>query len=466
MLDPTNQMTDLIVIIPGITGSILAKDGEEVWGLSGATIIKNLLSLGRNLKNLQLPQDIGNEFPHDGVKPIGLMPDLHLLPGLWTIDGYGKLVHNLRKRFQLTFATESHAGNLLLFPYDWRLSNVVSARQLAHVATRELERWQTLSNNPDAKLILICHSMGGLVARWFLELEGGREITRRLITIGTPFQGSINALSTLVNGFSKGLGPLRVDLTDLVRSFPSMYQLLPTYPSIVSDSGPEHKLIDLPIPEIAHDLLKSADEFHQRISSSSPDAEYRVSVIKGHIQPTNQSAKLCGNSVEPLRQYKGVDLGGDGTVPRFSSHPSDWRDGDSDSIFAAQKHGSLQNTDGVLDQIFGILTGENIARWMGAKRISVDVPEVIASQEKILIQAQAEDDDDTLPLEVNIENEQGEICRPPELLKNLGQGQYEANVDGLPPGAYRVRVSSAVSSRPVDPVTDLILVWGLPPINE
>jgi triacylglycerol esterase/lipase EstA (alpha/beta hydrolase family) len=65
---------------------------------------------------------------------------------------------------------------------------LLSASKLAETASRGLDRWRKYTQNPDAKLVLICHSMGGLVARWFLEVLGGREITRQLITIGTPYQ--------------------------------------------------------------------------------------------------------------------------------------------------------------------------------------------------------------------------------------------------------------------------------------
>lgn len=75
-------MGDLIVVIPGITGSVLELNGKEVWGLSGTAIAGNLLSLGRNIKGLALPEGIGDEAPGDGVRATCLMPDLHLLPGL------------------------------------------------------------------------------------------------------------------------------------------------------------------------------------------------------------------------------------------------------------------------------------------------------------------------------------------------------------------------------------------------
>lgn len=39
-------------------------------------------------------------------------------------------------------------------------------------------------------LDVIAHSMGGLVSRWFIEREGGAEIVRRLVMLGTPNGGS------------------------------------------------------------------------------------------------------------------------------------------------------------------------------------------------------------------------------------------------------------------------------------
>jgi len=39
-------------------------------------------------------------------------------------------------------------------------------------------------------LHVVAHSMGGLVARWFIEREGGHEIVNRLVMLGTPNAGS------------------------------------------------------------------------------------------------------------------------------------------------------------------------------------------------------------------------------------------------------------------------------------
>src|SRR5262249_47253822 len=152
--------------------------------------------------------------------------------------------------FTLTPATEDQPGNFIEFPYDWRLSNQLNAQRLADVAVPQLERWRRHTQNQDAKLILICHSMGGLIARWFLEVMGGREITRMLITIGTPYQGAVNALSALVNGLFMGLGPIGISVDELVRSFPSAYQLLPTYPCLDCGDGEPRELRGMDLPNV------------------------------------------------------------------------------------------------------------------------------------------------------------------------------------------------------------------------
>lgn len=56
------------------------------------------------------------------------------------------------------------------------------------------------------QLDIIAHSMGGLVSRWFIEHEGGSQIARRLIMLGTPNGGSpwprVVDWATLALGFS------------------------------------------------------------------------------------------------------------------------------------------------------------------------------------------------------------------------------------------------------------------------
>jgi hypothetical protein len=55
------------------------------------------------------------------------MPDLHVLPGLWTVNlGYSALRNWLDSKFHLINAPlddKDRYANFLPVPYDWRLSN-------------------------------------------------------------------------------------------------------------------------------------------------------------------------------------------------------------------------------------------------------------------------------------------------------------------------------------------------------
>jgi len=263
-------LSDLVVVIPGITGSTLYVRGNPVWELSGRAVMGGVLSLGRNIDDLALEDGFGDAFPasagsgepDDGVEALGLMRDLHVVPGLWSpIKGYSALVGFFSRRFTVT------AGNIIEFPYDWRLSNAVSGRRLAAMALPALERWRAQTNNPDAKLVLVAHSMGGLVSRWFLEVCGGWEVTRWLITLGTPYQGAMNSVDALARGLSKGLGSLRKDLTELVSSFPSMHELLPTYPCVDAGSGTLRTVTDGGLG-LNSAMVTSAAEFHSRLAAA------------------------------------------------------------------------------------------------------------------------------------------------------------------------------------------------------
>lgn len=454
------EMSDLIVVIPGIMGSALSIGNKPVWGLSCKAIIGNILSLGKNLDRLALPDGIGDNDPKDGVFATHLLPDLHLLPGLWSIDGYGKLVHYLRSHFILDDVGEKKPGNLMLFPYDWRLSNVVSAKRLAIVVERELERWRKVTSNKEAKLIFICHSMGGLVARYFLEVIGGHEITRKLITIGTPYQGSVNAVERLVNGFSNWLGPMQDVLIRLSSSLPSLYQLLPNYPCLDTGDGNLLKLTKASLPNLENSRVKAASDFHQKINdcAKSKDAKYEIIAIKGHVQPTAQTAYLERDTIIPIKLYGGVDRGGDGTVPRPSSHPPEWEGETRTTIFAAQKHASLQNSEGILQQLFGALTG-HLGKWLGDEQIGVEMPDVIEAGNHLPIFAKSKSGDTTLVLQAIVNREDGKVVSEPLLLQNKGWGVYSEKMKDLRPGCYRITVESAVPQRPVESVTDITLVW-------
>jgi hypothetical protein len=453
------QLNDMVVVVPGIMGSTLVHDGREIWGLQSHSVAANLVSLGRPIRNLILPDRIGDAPPDDGVTAGALMRSAQIVPNFWNlVTGYSELVDYLTDRFTLERSTAAEPGNLLLFPYDWRLSNRLNAARLSASVVPALDRWRH-AGHPDAKLVFVCHSMGGLIVRWFLEVLGGHELTKSLITIGTPYRGSIDALISLANGFAVGLGPLSVNLDDVLRSFPSVYQLLPTYECVETRDGLLKSLEGVDVPNVPRTAISDALRFHDTISVAAKVANppYATYAIKGIIQPTFQSARINEGKVRPLRSHRGLDKAGDGTVPRPSSHPPEWN-GEATSIYMAQKHGALQANGEVLRQIFGILTGDILGTLSGIPRIGLSIPDVAILGEALEVCAISEDGDDRLALQADLVHETG--WRPASrLMAPNRNGAYIAMFHELVPGAYRITVRAAEFTPPVEEVTGLTLLW-------
>ena len=146
-----------------------------------------------------------------------------------------------------------------------------------------------------------------------------------LITFGTPHRGSLNAVDFLVNGFVKKLGPLKLaDLSQLLRSLTSVYQLLPIYPCVDAGGGQGARRRGRPAHVDRARATAALHDFHRAIEAGAATHEVaptRSTRSSGITQGTKQSGRLDGDRLVLVEQYGGDDMGGDGTVPRVSSTP-------------------------------------------------------------------------------------------------------------------------------------------------
>jgi hypothetical protein len=455
-------MPDVLVIVPGITGSVLQKDGRDVWAISGGAVVQALRSLGRSVQDLALPpgasalDDLG-----DGVTAPRLVADVHLIPGLWKIDGYSRLVAAVERRFDVRVGE-----NLFAFPYDWRRDNRVAAHRLARQSAGWLRAWRQRSGNPDARLIILAHSMGGLVARYFLEPLGGWRSTRMLVTFGTPYRGSLNALEFVANGLRRRLGPVPLaDLSRLLRSFDSVYQLLPVYPCV--DAGGERLLRvteTTGIPNLDPARAAAARAFHEEIREAVEaheqdqaylDRRYAVHPIVGMFQPTALSARLGEGRLETLTSYPGEDQDGDGTVPRVSATPLELgRSGRE--VYAANRHACLQNSRSMLDHVTGLLSGLDLdlGTYYGPlpTRLSLDVEDGYAAGEPVGVRVRPEDEE-ARALVATLTDADGEVVQRLPLTP-ADDGWWAVELGPCAEGTYRV----VVAGEDAEPVADVFAV--------
>src|SRR5690606_27060483 len=109
------------------------------------------------------------------------------------------------------------------FAYDWRRDLRAAAKAFDRAATGWLEEWRQQLGREDVKLVIIGHSMGAMVARYYLEALDGWKNARALVTFGAPFRGTPAVLRALTGQLPE-LGPGGAGLTPLLQSFTSLYQ--------------------------------------------------------------------------------------------------------------------------------------------------------------------------------------------------------------------------------------------------
>jgi hypothetical protein len=449
----------LVIVLPGISGSVLTKDGVEVWGTSTSAIWRAVTSGADSIRGLAIQgiDDPSLDDLGDGVQAVRLVQDLHILRGLWKIDGYTAIVARLKASLGL-----EEGKNLFEFAYDWRRDSRVAARKLARSGKTWLGSWRQSSGAADAKLVLVAHSMGGLVAQYFLEALGGWKDARALISFGTPYRGSLNALGYLANGYSEGIGPLKVDLSSTLASFTAVYQLLPAFACVDRGTGKQERIGEIEgVAGVDPARAKAALGFYEEIKAAAGQnaqdpayqaGGYETYPIVGLAQPTFQSATVAGGKVTLLRSFEGKDNSGDGTVPRVSATPFEMS-GAHREIYVAEHHGSLQNFDPALVNLLGVMTGMELdlrTFFSAVQTLSVDIDDVYGASDVVLRATPSVE----APVAARIED--AETKAVVQTLPLVEDGDVYVARTALPPGAYRVKVTADFPTNPVT-VTETFL---------
>ena len=459
--------TDLIVVLPGILGSTLRRKGHLVWAPSAGSVLRAIRTFGKSVKDLEVRAGGIDEKPDDGIEPVSLLPDLHILPGVWAPGkGYDRLVARLSGLGYREAVPGDGAppASLLPVPYDWRLSNRYNGQRLKMIVEPALDRWRAQGGPyQDARIVFVCHSMGGLVARWYIEQCGGAELTRKLITLGTPYRGAARALSPLVNGIRADLGRFSVDLTEFARSMPSLYQLLPEYACLTSATSPGGlaKTTELALPELSTKMVEDAMLFHTTLRESENKRAASLATtyaILGTEQETATTATLSGGRIQLLGTYGDEDVGGDGTVPGVGAARADVALDSNTLQRFPEKHSSLQRNRAVFEAVRGIITARPLVVRGITDRVGlrVTVPEIAIRGEPVTVEV-TPTEPVRYPVQVTVTSETG---RPIESLTlKPANGTASATFESLPPGAYTIDAFDPDRAPRYAPVSSDLLIW-------
>ncbi len=340
------KIKDLVILVPGVLGSRLLYNGAPLWGDGSPTFLQWVRRRSTDLGRLSVGADDPSlDDLGDGIVPDGVVEGFFVVGRFVAAGGYGPVLKFLQREFSLRLG-----DSLQVFAYDWRRDLRVAARRLAVKAEGWLQAWRNHSGNREARVILICHAMGGLVGRYYADVEGGWPSVSRIISIGSPFRGSIRALDVLYFGLDfQSYGLPLPDLTPVARTLTSIYQLLPHYPAIRTFAGDVVSPFDIRIPTFEHQKMERARQLHRdlvdrhiRNRSAEGYAAMRSHSIVGIGQPTVELGRLLPNGTLAIDRDAGEnELDGDGVVPRFSAEAPAANGFEGHWYYLPQSHGML-----------------------------------------------------------------------------------------------------------------------------
>lgn len=283
-----------VVVIHGIMGGRLTdrETGKILWGGRDRSDFADPTS-GEGLRAVSFPMvgPDGMDTPlherEDGVDATGSIHSFRArLAGLpLSVPAYGPILEMLgvggflkeedaerrflgggKKNTMLEYDHRSVA-NCFEFFYDWRRSVPDNAARLKRFIENVLvfSRYDAkLPEDSDLKVDIVAHSMGGLLARWFLRYGGkqlpedgtrlpiswaGGDLVENAILIGTPNGGSLMGIEKLHGGLPPTPATPGYPAA-LLNTFPAIYQLMPRSrhePAICGDTG--NPIDDLYDPE-------------------------------------------------------------------------------------------------------------------------------------------------------------------------------------------------------------------------
>ena len=390
---PSPQSDKLpLVFIPGIAGSELKINEEVPWvaddghgGVYTHTYEKNEV-VWLNGNQAALP---GNDDYFDALRmmPDGKSSQAHITPTGKLLSVYDPTIEYLTQHGYIL------GQDLFIFAYDWRKD--LSETSLSLESFVEDVKNQTNSS----KVNLLTHSMGGLVAKKYINTPENATNINKLIAIAPPYLGSPKSLLSLLYGncltpeklesLPYCFGIPSTETKDIVQNLISIYTLKPStkyyqfYNDTTNNPYPFKDERDtdgnLITGSLNYDQTKQlltnlglntslydqSENFHQLDETLQNTNGVDMTIITGSGKPTlgqiieKNKYDFLGRKIPTQDE---ILINGDATVPLFSASLND--QSRNLSLFNPQKvwytndtHGGIISNPAVLD--FALNTFDN-----------------------------------------------------------------------------------------------------------
>ncbi len=349
-------LVDPVIIIPGITATYLFDQYQVSHDLVWSMLSKKFDRVALHPNNLD----------YEAQEPA------RVRPGQIFDVAYKELAEELRYNLR---EKEDMVVPVYPFGYDWRMPLEKTEAELDVFIKEVIERTKLLRHyheygyDENPKVNLIGHSMGGLVITGYLASHGLKAPVNKVVTLATPFRGSLEAVMKLSTGSADiGASSSASRERETARITPALYYLLPGFkngisfapgipeslfdagawqPSIIQSIGEFIRLKGLPTADIAKDAMdlfktlllqaeahvKTVDSF--RLSDAGMDSNRWMAVVgvnaktRVRLNVINRDRKVDLDILTGDRdnQWENPDpamkrFTGDGTVPYEGAIPS------------------------------------------------------------------------------------------------------------------------------------------------
>lgn len=249
--------------------------------------------------------------------------------------------------------------NVIPFAYDWRRDVIGESEKLGAVV-------QDCVQGKDDQVVIVAHSLGGLVARAFLEAPTFQKApwfkaVQRFIAIATPHLGAPLALfrilgfEPLFSGIAAFVFPASAVAQLAARPdvFPAAYQLLParSQPCVTLPSA---KVTDVfsGFPGLDPVGVRAADVLYNLLGRfrTPRNVAYQLAYGIGHLDGNGRLDTADGIVLDAHGTPLHESGNGDGTVPVWSSRPVGAKFSQDAVAFRAE-HLDLVKDAGLLAQL-------------------------------------------------------------------------------------------------------------------
>ena len=326
-----------IIVIPGVLGSKLVDtdSGTVAWGEIGRGLENP--KKDEEIRRIALPMHEGKTLQElrDNVITESVLESIKITIYGVTVEknAYGNILASLGVG---GFINENYGETKTIdygdrhytsfqFAYDWRRDLVEAAKQLHEYilekrtyVQKEIAKRHGIENK-DVKFNIVAHSMGGLVARYYLRYGiadlpddgslppltwAGSRFVEQVVLIGTPNAGSIDTFRLLIEGSHLAPGLPSFDAA-ILGTMPALYQLLPRarHGHVVSGIETNQEFMDPYDPVLWEQMgwglaNPELDSTLQVLLPEVKDKETRIKIALNHQRKSLMRAKAFAQALD------------------------------------------------------------------------------------------------------------------------------------------------------------------------